>query len=71
MFIKNIDNKLVNGLKGKVINFINKKEFNDNLSYSLDINNIEGPKLQRGKTILTIRKYKIFFLVSFPLINKT
>jgi hypothetical protein len=45
MFIKNINNKLVNGSKGKVINFINKKEFNDNLGYNLNINSIEGPEL--------------------------
>jgi hypothetical protein len=45
MFIKNINNKLVNRSKGKVINFINKKEFNDNSGYSPNISSIEGPKL--------------------------
>jgi hypothetical protein len=71
MLIKNINNKLVNRSKEKVINFINKKEFNNNLSYSSNTSSIEGPKSQHRKTTLTIRKYKIFPLVSFLLVDRT
>jgi ATP-dependent DNA helicase PIF1 len=71
MLIKNIDNELVNGSKGKVINFMSKKEFNDNSGHSPDTSSTEGPELRRGKTTLTMRKCKIFPLVSFPLADGT
>jgi hypothetical protein len=71
MLIKNINNKLVNRSKGKVINFISKKEFNDNSGHSPNTSSTKGPKLRRGKTTLTMRKCKIFPLVSFPLADRT
>ena len=70
MLIKNIDKDLVNGSKGKVINFMSKKEF-DNSGHSPDTSSTEGPELLRGKTTLTMRKCRIFPVVSFPLADGT